>query len=73
MIRERLRNAVNFTDSATARRARTPTPPRKAKPAGVLGAEIWVNIVAVGNPTPTDPTSFIFRRGSPSTRGRPIC
>lgn len=41
-----------FTDSAT--------PTRKAKPAGVLGAEIWVNILAVGQPAPTDPASFTF-------------
>jgi len=35
-------------------------PTRKAKPAGVLGAEIWVNILPVGQPTPTDPASFTF-------------
>lgn len=27
---------------------------------GVLGAEIWVNILPVGQPTPTDPASFNF-------------
>ena len=48
------------------------SPTRPAKPAGMLGAEIWVNIVAVGDPTPTDPTSFIRRGGSRWTRGRPI-
>ena len=49
---QRLQHTINFTDEAT--------PTRKAKPAGVLGAEIWVNILAVGQPTPTDPTSFNF-------------
>ncbi len=48
----RLQHTINFTDSAT--------PTRKAKPAGVLGAEIWVNILPIGSPTPTDPDSFTF-------------
>lgn len=43
----RLQHTVAFTDSAT--------PTRKAKPAGVLGAENWVSILPVGQPTPTDP------------------
>ena len=43
---------LDFTDERT--------PKRKAKPAGVLGAEIWVNILPVGQPTPTDPASFNF-------------
>jgi hypothetical protein len=30
-------------------------PAKKAKPAGVLGAEIWVNILAISGPSPTDP------------------
>jgi hypothetical protein len=42
---ERLRHTIHFTDSAT--------PTRKAKPAGVLGAEIWVSILPVGQPTPS--------------------
>ncbi len=49
---QRLQHTINFTDEAT--------PTRKAKPAGVLGAEIWVNILAIGQPTPTDPTAFNF-------------
>ena len=27
---------------------------------GALGAEIWVNMLPVGLPTPTDPASFMF-------------
>jgi len=49
---QRLQHTVHFTDEAT--------PTRKAKPAGVLGAEIWVNVAAVGQPTPTDPAAFNF-------------
>jgi len=49
---QRLQHTVGFTDEAT--------PTRKAKPAGVLGAEIWVSILPVGQPTPTDPASFTF-------------
>jgi hypothetical protein len=54
MIRERVGNAVNLSDSATACRARTPTPTREAKPAGVRGAQLWVKI---GDPAPVDPSS----------------
>lgn len=48
----RLQHTINFTDSAT--------PTKKAKPAGVLGAEIWIAILPVGTPTPTDPDDFEF-------------
>jgi hypothetical protein len=48
----RLRHTLNFTDEGT--------PTRKAKPAGVLGAEVWVNVQAIGQPTPTDPATFTF-------------
>ncbi len=45
----RLRHKINFADENT--------PTRKAKPAGVLGAEIWCK---VGAPAPTDPSELIF-------------
>lgn len=48
----RLQHTINFTDSAT--------PTKKAKPAGVLGAEIWVAILPISSPTPTDPDDFSF-------------
>ncbi len=49
---QRLQHTIHFSDEAT--------PTRKAKPAGVLGAEIWVDVVAIGQPTPTDPAAFSF-------------
>ena len=48
----RLRHTIHFADSAT--------PTRRAKPAGVLGAEIWVKILPVGQPPPTDPAALSF-------------
>lgn len=49
---ERLRHTLSWTDSAT--------PTKKAKPPGVLGAEIRMALTAVGAPTPTDPALFGF-------------
>ncbi|HWL95456.1 MAG TPA: hypothetical protein VNT79_18200 [Phycisphaerae bacterium] len=45
----RLRHKVNFVDEMT--------PTRRAKPLGVLGAEIWGK---VGSPAPTDPSQLNF-------------
>ena len=36
------------------------TPTRRARPAGVLGAEVWVKLVDAGQPTPTDPNALSF-------------
>jgi hypothetical protein len=44
-------------DSTPGRRAGTPTPPRRAEPAGVIGAEIWVK---VDGPPPVDPGELTF-------------
>lgn len=49
---QRLQHTIHFSDEAT--------PTKKAKPPGVLGAEIWVAIVPIGQPTPTDPEDFSF-------------
>jgi hypothetical protein len=49
---ERLRHTLNFFDENT--------PTRKAKPAGVLGAEIRMALTPIGQPTPTDPDDFAF-------------
>ena len=46
---QRLRHVIAFADEAT--------PTRKAKPAGVMGAEIWVKI---GDPAPVDPKELAF-------------
>ena len=36
------------------------TPTRRARPAGVLGAEVWVKLVDAGAPAPTDPAALTF-------------
>ena len=48
----RLRHVIEFMDENT--------PTRKAKPAGVNGAEIWVKLLAVGQPPPTNPDDLTF-------------
>jgi len=35
-------------------------PTRRARPAGVLGAELWVKLVDAGTPAPTDPAALSF-------------
>ncbi|MBU0717320.1 MAG: hypothetical protein KJ749_03650 [Planctomycetes bacterium] len=60
---QRLRHTIDFTDEGT--------PTRKAKPAGVLGAEIWVKI---GPTPPVDPSELTFLAvdtRSPYTRDYP--
>ncbi len=47
--RERLQHTISFADEAT--------PTRRAKPAGVRGAQIWVK---VGDPAPVDPSELTF-------------
>ena len=46
---QRLRHVIAFADEAT--------PTKKAKPAGVMGAELWVKI---GDPAPTGPGELSF-------------
>ena len=46
---QRLRHIIGFVDETT--------PTRRAKPAGVLGAEVWVK---VGGEAPTDPSELRF-------------
>lgn len=46
---QRLQHTIDFTDQGT--------PTRKAKPAGVMGAEIWVKI---GPTPPVDPGELTF-------------
>ena len=51
---QRLRHKIRFVDEAT--------PTRRAKPKGIMGCEIWVKVLATGEPTPTggDELSFVF-------------
>ena len=59
----RLQHTIGFMDELT--------PTRKAKPAGVLGAEIWVK---VGDPAPVDPNELNFLAldtGTPYTTDYP--
>lgn len=46
------------------------TPTRRARPRGVLGAEVWVRLVAPDEPTPTNPAalSFLTMTTRPSVR-----
>ncbi len=48
----RLTHEVRLSDPAT--------PTRKAKPKGVLGAEVWVSVVDQDDPTPRDLASYTF-------------
>lgn len=50
---QRLRHEIRFTDEAT--------PTSRAKPAGIMGCEIWVKVAAVGEAAPSsaDELSFI--------------
>jgi len=50
---QRLRHEIRFSDEAT--------PTRRAKPAGVMGCEIWVKVTAVGEAAPAgaDELSFV--------------
>lgn len=50
--RQRLQHTIHFADEAT--------PTRKAKPAGVAGAEIWVKLAPVADPPPADPAALTF-------------
>ena len=49
---QRLQHTIHFADESS--------PTRKAKPAGVMGAEVWVKIAAVGQPPPADPSELTF-------------
>lgn len=49
---DRLRHTIHFVDVGT--------PTRKAKPPGVLGAEIRMVLTPIGTATPTDPDDFDF-------------
>jgi hypothetical protein len=49
---QRLRHTITFADQET--------PQRKAKPAGVAGAEVWVTLTPVTDAPPADPASYTF-------------
>ena len=48
---KRLRHTLRYVDSAT--------PTRRARPRGVIGAEVWVQVAAAGEP-PRDPSDLKF-------------
>ena len=48
----RLTHTLRLTDEST--------PTRRARPKGVLGAEVWVKLVDPGTPAPTDPAALAF-------------
>ena len=48
---QRLRHEIRFTDEAT--------PTSRAKPAGIMGCEIWVKVAALNEP-PADPSELSF-------------
>jgi hypothetical protein len=48
----RLTHTLRLTDEST--------PTRRARPKGVLGAEVWVKLVEPGEPAPTDPAALSF-------------
>jgi hypothetical protein len=49
---QRLRHEIRFSDEAT--------PTRRAKPAGVMGCEIWVKVSATGEAAPTGADGLSF-------------
>ncbi|MGD9791158.1 MAG: hypothetical protein AB7Q00_08960 [Phycisphaerales bacterium] len=49
---QRLTHTLRLTDEST--------PTRRARPRGVLGAEVWVKLVDAGQPAPTDPAALAF-------------
>jgi len=49
---QRLRHEIRFSDEAT--------PTSRAKPAGVMGCEIWVKVAATGEASPADPDELSF-------------
>lgn len=48
----RLRHRIGFADEQT--------PTRRAKPKGILGAEVWVKLTDAGDPPPAGPVELTF-------------
>ncbi len=49
---KRLRHTLRYVDEAT--------PTRRARPRGVIGAEVWVKVTTPGDPPPSDPGELTF-------------
>ena len=49
---QRLMHTLRLTDEST--------PTRRARPKGVLGAEVWLTLIDAGQPAPTDPSALAF-------------
>jgi len=48
--RQRLTHTLRLSDEST--------PTRRARPKGVLGAEVWLTLIDAGQPAPTDPSAL---------------
>jgi len=49
---QRLRHTIRFADEAT--------PTKRAKPAGIMGCEIWVKVLPASEPAPADASTLDF-------------
>ncbi len=49
---KRLRHTLRYVDEST--------PTRRARPRGVIGAEVWVKVSALGDPSASDPGELKF-------------
>jgi len=56
---KRLRHTLRYADEST--------PTRRARPFGVIGAEIWVKLAVAGDPAPSDPDELTFLQLSTRT------
>jgi len=56
---KRLRHTLRYADEST--------PTRRARPSGVIGAEIWIKVAAPGDPPPTGPAELTFLQLSTRT------
>lgn len=59
---QRLTHTLRLTDEST--------PTRRARPKGVLGAEVWVKLIDAGTPAPTDPAALGLPSRSRSAEDR---
>ena len=46
--------------AATRSKRDESTPPRRARPKGLLGAEVWLTLIDAGQPAPTDRSALAF-------------
>jgi len=56
---QRLTHTLRLS-AATRSKPDESTPTRRARPKGVLGAEVWLTLIDAGQPAPTDPSALAF-------------